>query len=163
MFGVIIMGIAAYMVHEFRDADLKPPNKTVIPLVAGVLTVAFTIFSIVAIFFLSHTMQMVAAVVDFVIWLFYLASAGLLRHDYHLRRNRNPLYFAIRTARLLDGKSPHSTRSSSLVKTLSALVLIQIILFFFTTVLGFFVASRSRDRIVPINKTETREVPVSTV
>lgn len=160
-FGVITLGIAAYMVHEFRAASFKPPNETIIPLVAGILTVIFTAFSIAAVFFLSYAMQLVAVAFDFIIWLFYLASAGLLRHDYHVRRIRNPLFFSVVGVRIIRGKNAHAHMQSGLVKMLGAAVLIQIILFFFTMILGVFAAMKSKDELpVRQRKPETAEVPV---
>ncbi|KAL7275506.1 hypothetical protein RUND412_001547 [Rhizina undulata] len=87
------------------------------------IVVAF--FSIVAICFLGYTLQLVAAFLDFVIFVGYLASAALLRHNYHVRNSRNPLRNELINLRLLNGYDGRYVRTDGLVKLLVALVVIQ--------------------------------------
>lgn len=76
----------------------------------------------------------------------YIASAALLRHNFHAHSERNPLSNTLIIIRESAFDSGRVSLNHSLVKLLVALVVIQIILFFFTTLLSAFVASRSGDR-----------------
>src|SRR4051812_36398569 len=82
-FAIILMGITAWMVDQYRDGHYKVLREVILPLIASVLAIVVTFFSIAAVFFLGPTMQLVAAFFDFVIFVLYLTSAGLLRHNYH--------------------------------------------------------------------------------
>ncbi|KAF8540698.1 hypothetical protein BDD12DRAFT_563618 [Trichophaea hybrida] len=146
LFAVILMGICSYMIHQFRDGHLRVLPEVIVPEVASVLAVFVCTFSIMAIFFLGSTLQMVAAFLDFVIFVLYLASAIMLRHNYHIHGFLNPLTWSLINARKAQGENQHRNMQSGAVKTLVALVVIQIFLFFFTTIMGFLVASRHPDR-----------------
>jgi len=145
-FAVILMGICSYMIHQYRDGHFVVLREVIVPEVASVLAVFICTFSILAIFFLGYTLQMVAAFLDFVIFVLYLTSAGLLRHNYHNRSERNPLRNSLIFVRVRQGEDAHPKTQGGLVKLLVALVVIQIFLFFFTTIMGFIVASKHPDR-----------------
>ena len=72
LFAIILMGICSYMIHQYRHNGFDVVREVIVPEVASVLAVAFCAFSIVAVCFLSHTMQLVAAFLDFVIWVLYV-------------------------------------------------------------------------------------------
>jgi preprotein translocase subunit SecG len=149
------------MIHLFHDHGYSSIRQVNVPEVASVLGFIIAVFSLVSVFFLSHTMQLVAALFDFIVFVLYLASAILLRENYHSSRARNPLWRSLEYARATpeidDGKldyddtSSRSTLHAGLVRLLVALTVIQTILFFFTTLLGAFVARRSPD-----DRTRTR-------
>jgi len=145
-FAVILMGVCSYMIHQYRDGNFHVLKEVILPEVASVLAVVITTFSILAIFFLGYTMQLLAAFLDFVIFVLYLASAGLLRHNFHRDSRKNPLRNSLIFVREAQGEDGHPKTQSGLVKLLVALVVIQIFLFFFTTIMGFLVASRHPDR-----------------
>lgn len=112
----------------------------------SVLGVFVSLFSILAIFFLGYTLQLLAAFLDFVIFVLYLASCGLLKDNFHSDSDRNPLRNALINMRAVNGESVRVNRHGGLVKMLVAGVVIQVVLFFVTTVLGAYVASRTKDR-----------------
>ncbi|CCX34892.1 hypothetical protein FPQ18DRAFT_314340 [Pyronema domesticum] len=146
LLAIILMGICAWMIDQYRDGHFRVLPEVILPEVASVLAVVFTAFSIFTIFFMGYTMQLVACFLDFVIFVLYLASAGLLRHNFHAHRQYNPLWWSLMDVRRAQGETRHPNMTSGLVKLLVALTVIQIILFFFTTILGFMVASGHPDR-----------------
>lgn len=155
-FSLILVGIVSYMIHEFREVHFKVPNLLILPEVAvrspvphrpfwsspanmilqSVLALFISVFSIIAVCFLNHTLQLVAAFLDFAAFVLYIASAALLRHNFHDNSDRNPL----RNSLIWMGQRVSLT--NGLVKMLVAGVVIQIILFFITTLLGVYVARR---------------------
>ncbi|KAH0606677.1 uncharacterized protein H6S33_003511 [Morchella sextelata] len=160
LFAIILVGIISYMIHEYRefrdfrqhlgvkDPGFKPPRELIVPEVFSVLAILFTAFSIMAVCFLGYTLQLLAAFLDFVLWVGYLTSASLLRHNYHVRSSRNPLRNTITDMRAERGMNRHEHRIGGLVRLLVALVLIQLFLFTFTTFLSMWVAKRDRDQRV---------------
>jgi hypothetical protein len=144
-FAVILVGICSYMIDQYRDGHFHVVREVILPEVASVLAMVVTFFSIFAVFFLGRTLQYLAAFLDFVIFVLYLASAGLLRHNFHAHRDRNPLYRSLVFVRAAQGEDPDHHLQAGLVRLLVACVVIQIFLFFITTLLGAFVASRSDD------------------
>ncbi|KAF8254135.1 hypothetical protein K440DRAFT_515957, partial [Wilcoxina mikolae CBS 423.85] len=139
-FAVILMGICSYMIHQYREGHFRVLPEVIVPEVASVLAVFVCTFSIMAIFFLGPTLQMVAALLDFIIFVLYLASAIMLRNNYHAHGFRNPLTWSMIDVRKAQGEKQHPDMQAGVVKTLVALVVIQIFLFFFTTIMGFLVA-----------------------
>ncbi|KAH8150786.1 uncharacterized protein LAJ45_04967 [Morchella importuna] len=160
LFAIILVGIISYMIHEYREfrdfrhhlgiknPGFKPPRELIVPEVFSVLAILFTAFSIMAVCFLGYTLQLLAAFLDFVLWVGYLTSAGLLRHNYHVRSSRNPLRNTITDMRQERGMNRHEHRIGGIVRLLVALVLIQLFLFTFTTFLSMWVAKRDRDNRV---------------
>ncbi|KAF8448271.1 hypothetical protein BDZ91DRAFT_687180 [Kalaharituber pfeilii] len=144
-FAVIIMAITAYMVDQFRDFGSHGPREVVVPLIFSILAIIFTSFSIVALYFINYPMQLLSAFLDFCLWVGYLTSAGLNRFDYHVNGNRNLLWQKLTAGRLSAGMSPHRSRNNGLVKLLAALIIIQLILFFFTMLLQAWVAQKYRE------------------
>ena len=151
-FAIILMGVTAYMVHEFREYSWSVPHEVSLPLAASVLATFICIFSIMAVCFLGHTLQLVAAFLDFTAFVLYIASVALLRHNFHAHSERNPLRNALIAVRASNYESLREDRSSALVKLLVGGVVIQIVLFFFTTLLGVFVARRSDDRTRTVHR-----------
>jgi len=148
-FAVVLMAVTSFLIHEFREIDeglsSHSPRELVVPLVFSVLAVIFTTFSIIALFFLNHKMQVVSAFLDFVLWVGYLASAGLNRHNYHVKGRNNELWNKIVSGRMSAGLSQRRLRNDGLVKLLAALVIIQLILFFITMLLQILAAKKYRD------------------
>jgi len=144
-FAIIATGVFAWFVHETRDAGLPTLREEVVPLVFSVLAMVFTFFSIFTLLFLSRTMIYAAAFLDLVIFAGYLASAGVYKDNFHVHWWENPLYGYIVYGRELQGESPHGDLTSALVKLGAALIIMQIILFFFTMLLSFWVAKETHD------------------
>lgn len=126
VFAVIIMAITAHFIRQFHNFGYHAPRETIVPLIFSVLAILFTTFSIVALYFLSHTMQLVSTVLDFILWVGYLASAGLLRRNYHVRGRNNSLWQKLYYMRTSSGRNGHYFRNDSLVRLLAALVVIQL-------------------------------------
>jgi len=145
-FAIIILAVAADLIHQFHRFGALAPRETTVPLAFSVIALIFTSISIAGLFFLDAIMQLVSTFFDFVLWVGYLASAGLLRHNYHVRRRNNWLWQKLYLGRVDAGESPHSFRNSSLVRLLAALVIIQVILFFTTMLLQLWVAKKCHDQ-----------------
>ncbi|KAL0635907.1 hypothetical protein Q9L58_005150 [Maublancomyces gigas] len=145
-FSIILVGILSYMIHQYKDVGVKSPRELVVPEVFSVLAIFVSFFSILAVCFLGYTLQLVAAFLDFAIFVGYLASAGLLRHNFHTRSARNPLRNVLISLHMADGNPHRPKLFSGLVKLLGALIIIQIFLFFITTILSVFVAQKAGDR-----------------
>jgi len=142
-FAIILVGILSYMVHEFRHFHVKTPREVIVPEVFSVLAMVITGFSILAVFFLGYTLQLVAAFFDLVLFAGYLASSILLRHNYHRHARWDTLRNALISIRLAQGENRRPARTTGLVKLAVALCVIQTILFFFTTILSVLVARRA--------------------
>jgi len=142
-FAIILIGITSYMVDQYRDGGFRVLREVSLPLATSVIALILTMLSMVAIFFLSYTLQLVAAFLDFVVFVLYLASAILLRHNYHDERRRNPLWWSLMDVRRSQLENDYPNLMSGLVKLLVAGVVIQLFLFFITTILGVMAASRS--------------------
>lgn len=82
-------------------------------------------FSILAVFFLGYTLQLVAAFFDLVLFAGYLASSILLRHNYHSHARRDTLRNALISIRVAHGENGRPARTTGLVKLLVALCVIQ--------------------------------------
>lgn len=142
-FAIILVGILSYMIHEFRHFHAKTPREVIVPQVFSVLAMVITGFSILAVFFLGYTLQLVAAFFDLVLFAGYLASSILLRHNYHRHSQWDPLRNALISIRLAHGENGRHARTTGLVRLLVALCVIQTLLFFFTTILSVLVARRA--------------------
>lgn len=95
-------------------------------LTQSVLAIFVTFFSILAVFFLGFALQLVAAALDFVIFVGYLTSAGLLRHNYHTHSYLNPLRNTLVFLHSADGNPHRPHFFSSLVRLVLSLVIIQL-------------------------------------
>ncbi|KAF8437743.1 hypothetical protein BGX38DRAFT_1211489 [Terfezia claveryi] len=145
-FAVIIMAVTAYFIHQFRSFGYHGARETVVPLIFSILAIIFTTFSIIGLYFLSFSMQLLSTLLDIILWVGYLASAGLLRHNYHVRGRNNLLWQKLYYGRTSVGQRPRGSRNNALVQLLAALVVIQVILFFFTMLLQLWVAKKNRDQ-----------------
>jgi len=145
-FAIILTGILSYMVHEYHHYGFHTPREVVVPEVFSVLAIFVCVFSIIAVCCLGHMLQLVAAFLDFAIFVGYIASAALLHGNYHHNNNQNPLRNALTNMRVIHGDDSRHDLNSSLVKLLVASVIIQIILFFFTTILGVITVKTTEDR-----------------
>lgn len=138
LFALILIGVTAYMVHEYRTYSLiETPPLISLPLSTSIF--AF-IFAFAGLFILP----LATALLDFCIFVLYLASAILLRHNYHTHNEHNPLWNALVAIRSAVGEDPRRSRHGGLVKMLAAGVVIQIFMFFTTMVIAALVARRER-------------------
>lgn len=142
-FAIILIGITSYMVDQHRDSGLGVPREVSLPLATSVIALILTMLSMAVIFFLNYILQLVAAFLDLAVFVLYLASAILLRENYHDDRSRNPLWGSLMVARLVQLEGDRPKLMSGLVKLLVAGVIIQLFLFFITTILSVIAASRS--------------------
>ncbi|RPB02553.1 hypothetical protein L873DRAFT_1633487, partial [Choiromyces venosus 120613-1] len=137
LFAVILVGVLSYMVDQFRDFGFGGvPREVVTPEIFSVLAIPFTTFAILAVLFLDGTAQIIATFFDFALFVGYATSAGLLRHNFHRRCEENPLRNALISNRTARGINGHEDRNGDLVRLVVGLVLIQLILFFITTILS---------------------------
>jgi len=150
LFAVILTGILSYMIHVLHKYHAHQPREVIEPEVFSVLAIVFSCFSLLSVCFLSYTFQLLATFLDFSIFVGYLAAVGLLHRDFHSHRYANPLFVKLNTARINGGahlQHLHADLDSALVKLLVALVCIQIITFFFTTLLGVYVAMQDKKNV----------------
>lgn len=145
IFAVIILAVSSYFVHQFHHFFSSAPRETVVPLVFSVLAIIFTSAALIGLFFLNYAVQLISAVLDFILWIGFLTSAGLLRHNYHILGRHNLLLQKLYFGRISVLEPPHWFRNSSLVRLLAASVIIEVILFFITMLLQLFVAKKYRD------------------
>jgi hypothetical protein len=143
LLAITLMGVTAYMVDQFREHHFKVLSEVVVPLVvASVLEIVLGILSIATIFFTHHVAILLPAFFDFAIFVLYLTSTGLLRHNLHVDSVKNPLRNSLDFVRAFYEENPRTHLNGSLVKVLVDFVVIQIILFFITMILNLFVARR---------------------
>jgi len=146
-FAIILTGILSYMIHEFHEFRFHVPREVTVPEVFSVLAIFVCFFSITAVCCLGHMLQLVAAFLDFAIFVGYIASAALLHHNFHHNNNQNPLRNELTNIRIIHNqRDSRQALNSSLVKLLVAGVVIQIILFFFTTLFSVIVVKTSEER-----------------
>lgn len=91
----------------------------------SVIAVFTTFFSIIAIWCLGYTLQVVAAFYDFGILIGYIASAALLGKNFHIHSEKNPLRDWLIYIRITNGADARVARTDALVKALVALVILQ--------------------------------------
>ena len=127
-FAVIILAVSAYFIHQFHNFFLRAPRETVVPLIFSILAIIFTSIAIIGLFFVNATMQLSSALLDFVLWIGFLTSAGLLRHNYHILARHNLLLLKLYYGRRSILEHPHWFRNSALVRLLGASILIEVYL-----------------------------------
>ncbi|PUU82841.1 hypothetical protein B9Z19DRAFT_1190116 [Tuber borchii] len=101
-----------------KSSDLSPSQNS--SDLSSVLAIPFTTFAVLAVFFLDGTSQIIATFFDFVLFIGYVTSAV--------------------TAHSING---HEDRNGELVRLVVGLVVLQLILFFITTILSLLVVRRS--------------------
>ncbi|KAF3191155.1 hypothetical protein TWF788_007337 [Orbilia oligospora] len=146
VFAVILTGIFAWFHHQIKKARYTSINAVDVPLGFSAAAIVFTTFSIITICCLKGALQIVSAIADFALFVGYIASTILFRHNYHIRCSRNPLaVFLIYTRESSDRFSTSGEfRNCNLIRLAAALLIIQIIFFFMTMIISFFLA-RKRD------------------
>ncbi|KAG0126634.1 hypothetical protein HOY82DRAFT_580949 [Tuber indicum] len=137
-FAIILVGVLSYMIHQFHRYGLHVPRELIVPEVFSVLAIVVTGFSILSVFFLSYTLQLVAALFDLTMFAGYLASAILLRHNYRIWIS--PLRTTLSYPPGPLGPPHHIARNTGLVRLLVGLTVIQTVLFLNTTILSLFIA-----------------------
>ncbi|KAK6506599.1 hypothetical protein TWF481_005057 [Arthrobotrys musiformis] len=145
-FAVILTGIFAWFHHQIKKARYTSINAVDVPLGFSVAAIFFTTFSIITICCLKGALQILSAIADFALFVGYIASAILFRHNYHIRCSRNPLAVFLIYTRESSGRFSTSGefRNCNLIRLAAALLIIQIIFFFLTMIISFFLA-RKRD------------------
>ncbi|KAK6535070.1 hypothetical protein TWF281_006368 [Arthrobotrys megalospora] len=146
VFAVILTGVFAWFHHQIKKARYTSINAVDVPLGFSVAAIFFTTFSIITICCLKGALQILNAIADFALFVGYIASTILYRHNYHIRCSRNPLAVFLVYTRESSGRFVTSGefRNCSLVRLAAALLIIQIILFFLTMIISVFL-SRRRD------------------
>ncbi|PWW71880.1 hypothetical protein C7212DRAFT_337457 [Tuber magnatum] len=141
-FAIILVGTISFMIDQFRHYGVSVPRELIVPEVFSVLAIIISGFSILSVFFLGYTLQLVAAFLDLAMFAGYLASSILLRDNYHRRSMHDPLRRALVDMRIAYRDPPHMRTNTGLVRLLVGLVVIQVVLFFVTTILSVFVARK---------------------
>jgi hypothetical protein len=91
---------------------------------------------------------LIAAFFDFMVLSGYIACAVLLDKNYHSDDTKNQLWVWLVSIRRLNNEtSLREKRSAGLVKLLVALVILQILLFFATTLLSFYLAMLKGEKV----------------
>lgn len=145
-FAIILTGTFAWFHRQISKAAFSVPRAVDVPLGFSVAAIFFTAFSIITICCLKGGLQIVSAIADFIIFVGYLASTILFRHNYHIRCSRNPLPVFLVYVRESSNRfsSSGEFRNCSLVRLSAALLVIQTIFFFLTMVISALM-SRRRD------------------
>ncbi|TGZ76553.1 hypothetical protein EX30DRAFT_245186 [Ascodesmis nigricans] len=139
---LVVLGVSAYMVDQFHKyGDFGIPQECFVPLLFSIIALFVTTWSLIAICCLSVHLQILAALLDFIVLSGFVASAVILHANYHSDNRLNPLRNWLIIVRYRAGEeSLRISRSGALVKLLDAGVIILIFLFFFTTLLCFRIA-----------------------
>ncbi|EPS35265.1 hypothetical protein H072_11421 [Dactylellina haptotyla CBS 200.50] len=156
-FAIILTGAFAWFHHEISRAHYSSVNAVDVPLGFSVAAIVFTTFSLITICCLKGALQIFSAIADFALFVGYLASAILYRHNYHARCARNPLaVFLVYTRDASGQRTDGSFRNCNLVRLCAALLIIQIILFFLSMIISFFLARRGNNAGEPVVVGEKR-------
>jgi len=142
IFAIILVGAISYMIDQYRHYGWNVPKDLIVPEVFSVLAIIISGLSMISIFFLGYSLQLVAALLDVAMFAGYLASSILLRDNYFRRSWMNPLWNELVWMRATNQDSRHERRNTGLVKLLVAFVVIQVVLFFTTTILSILVARK---------------------
>ncbi|PUU78112.1 hypothetical protein B9Z19DRAFT_1084812 [Tuber borchii] len=81
-------------------------------------------FAILAVLFLDGTAQIIATFFDFVLFVGYLTSARLPRHNFHRHSRENPLRDSLINIRTSHGINGREDRNGGLVRLVVGLVVI---------------------------------------
>ncbi|KAF3915628.1 hypothetical protein ABW21_db0208576 [Orbilia brochopaga] len=143
-FACILTGSFAWFHHEISKAGYESINAVDVPLGFSVAAIFFTAFSIITVCCLHGTLQLLSAIADFCLFIGYIASAILYRHNFHIHCARNPLSVFLVYTRDSSGRfiTSGEFRNCSLVKLCAALLIIQIIFFFITMIVSALLARR---------------------
>ncbi|KAI5777141.1 hypothetical protein EDC01DRAFT_598250, partial [Geopyxis carbonaria] len=137
---LVLIGITAYMTHEFVRFGYNLPQEVLIPLLFSCLALFVSFWSLLAICCLGHHLQLLAAILDFAILAGFITSAVLLHDNFHTDAASNRLRNWLVYVRVANQQTPRTTRTGGLVKALDAGVILMIILFFLTTLLSLYIA-----------------------
>jgi len=149
-FAVVILGTAGYLL---KKADWNA-RELITPIVFSALAILFLIPSVMlGKRSKSKGTWAAIAAMDFIIWVGYLASAGLLRRNFNGPNWQNELAVRIARGNFRQGKI------ARIVKTVSAFVIMNLILYFFTFLYSLYKAYRAHknpDAVVHNEKTNLR-------
>lgn len=84
----------------------------------------------------------IAASIDFVVFTLYVTSIGLLAENFNADHDKRPLVRSLSDFRAAHGLETRESLTNRLVSLLDALVIIQIILFFYSMLFSAWVAWR---------------------
>jgi len=119
--------------------------ELVVPEVFSVIALFVCFFSITAICCLGHTLQLYAAFCDFALFVGFIASAAVLHQNFHTDSTKNPLRNWLIFMRQANNEPDlRVTSTGAMVKLVDALVILEIIYFFWTTLLSIFVAHHTQ-------------------
>ncbi|CCX10584.1 hypothetical protein FPQ18DRAFT_313280 [Pyronema domesticum] len=148
IFALILIGTCGYMLHEFAKFGFRPPQEVVVPMLFSCIALVISFFSLLAICCLPYILQLIAAFFDFMVLSGYIACAVLLDKNYHSDDTKNQLWVWLVSIRRFNNEtSLREKRSAGLVKLLVALVILQILLFFATTLLSFYLAMLKGEKV----------------
>ncbi|KAF3925941.1 hypothetical protein ABW20_dc0106104 [Dactylellina cionopaga] len=144
-FAVILVGVFAWFHHEISKARYTSINAVDVPLGFSAAAALFTTLYILTVCCVRGGYQVFFAIVDFGLFVGYIASAILYRHNYHIRCARNPLAVFLVYTRDSSGRfiTSGKFRNCNLVRLAAALLVIQTILFFISMIVSVVLA-RSR-------------------
>ncbi|RPA72339.1 hypothetical protein BJ508DRAFT_75999 [Ascobolus immersus RN42] len=164
---VIILGSAGYLLKKAISGDHWHPRELILPLIFSALAIAFLIPSLFFGFLAKSKLTWAAiALMDFIIFVGYVASAGLLRRNFNGPGWQNELTSRIAGGRHIPGSDilggrrfdgsiidghhigpgnnySRRGRISHLVKALSGFVVVNLILYFFTLLYSLYKAYRA--------------------
>jgi len=140
-FAVTLTGVFAYFHERISHTQYGPLYQVDVPLGFSVTAIFFTAAYIITIVSVSSAIDWFYVFIDFALWVGYLASSILYRHNFHFRCNRNELYY-FSSGNINGGIWVDLDRgvNCSLIRLGAALIIIQIILFFCTMLLSTYVA-----------------------
>ncbi|KAH8145326.1 uncharacterized protein LAJ45_10606 [Morchella importuna] len=149
-FSIVLLGSLSYIINEHREF-VRPgpysrfiPYEVIVPEVFSIFSIPITLFGVFAVFFFSFSIQIVAACLDLVLFIGWIACIGLLRNNFHTDGRPNQLARYLNGLRRSHGARGHQALNGHLVRLIVALVIIQIILFFVTGMLAMLVAVNDR-------------------
>ncbi|PUU83922.1 hypothetical protein B9Z19DRAFT_1071111 [Tuber borchii] len=131
LFAVILVGALSYMVDQFRDFGFGGvPREVVTPEVFVCFLLRDLVLTksgiLTHVLFLDGTSQIIATFFDFVLFIGYVTSAGLLRHNFHRHSHENPLRDALINIRTAHGINSREDRNGGLVRLVVGLVVLQL-------------------------------------
>ncbi|KAI5841580.1 hypothetical protein DFP73DRAFT_130107 [Morchella snyderi] len=151
-FSIILLGSLSYIIDEHREF-VRPgpysrfiPYEVIVPEVFTIFSIPITLFGIFAVFFFSFSVQIVAACLDLVLLIGWIASIGLLRNNFRTDGVPNQLARYLNRLRYSHGARDHRSLNGHLVRLIVALVIMQIILYFVTGMLAMLVAVNDRKK-----------------
>lgn len=127
IFAIILTGIFAWFHNRLSHAGSNRYDFTDVPLGFSVAAIIVTIIAIFTHFFLSDDSQIIIVILDFLLFVGFIASAVVYRHNYSAKCGNNQLVRVF---------SSLGSGSCNTVRLAAALLILQILLFFASTILS---------------------------